>query len=374
MGSIAIGSVVLNGQLLLYLCFWVAGRLALGFRLRGVPERERILSVATNAFLLWLVIWKASYVLVHPFEGIQQGIRQWLSLVYFDGGERGRWLASLIVALYVWRQMAKLGISFRQVAGMIFPFALAGWSASQALLLALGEGPAWSRAAGAGVAAALLAVYLAVSGTDRAHRWKPLVLAALAVIGIAGSGVGKDVLHASLSGFRQTAGMGQTSAAGEAEEAGVAGEARLETGVRKGQRAPEFALKDVEGHEIRLSDFRGKKVLVHFWATWCPPCRAELPHMQKFYEDFQGEDVVILAVNVTSAERSVDKVREFAADLNLTFPIVLDGEGSVTQLYRVIAYPTTYLLDSGGVIQEKYQGPMHYDLIRKAVSDIDSET
>ncbi|MGG1660789.1 peroxiredoxin family protein [Brevibacillus sp. NRS-1366] len=154
---------------------------------------------------------------------------------------------------------------------------------------------------------------------------------------------------------------------GQSKEASIA---NLETGTQKGQVAPDFSLTDLNGNEVKLADFAGKRVLVNFWATWCPPCRIEMPHMQKFYEDYQAKDVVILGVNLTPSEKNMDVVKDFVQGQQLTFPIVLDQKGEVTQTYQVVAYPTTYMLDSNGVIREKFQGAINYEVIEKAISNM----
>lgn len=147
-------------------------------------------------------------------------------------------------------------------------------------------------------------------------------------------------------------------------------ETEVETGIAKGQLAPNFMLMDLEGNEVRLSDFRGKKVLVNFWATWCPPCRIEMPHMQKFYEDYQKKDVVILGVNLTTTEKRTEDIPKFVQEEKLSFPIVLDETGEVMLTYQVFAYPTTYLLDSSGIIQERFQGAISYDIMKEAMKNI----
>ncbi|WP_274651927.1 peroxiredoxin family protein [Paenibacillus humicola] len=141
-------------------------------------------------------------------------------------------------------------------------------------------------------------------------------------------------------------------------------------GIEKGQHAPDFSLTDLEGRPVRLSDFKGKKVLINFWATWCPPCRVELPHMQKFYEDYESKGTVILGVNLTPTERNADSIRTFVREQGLSFPIVLDPEGDVMDTFQVMAYPTTYLLDSEGVIREKFQGAISYDIMKDAVAKL----
>ena len=146
--------------------------------------------------------------------------------------------------------------------------------------------------------------------------------------------------------------------------------ANLETGTQKGQLAPDFVLTDLNGKQVSLADYAGKKVLVNFWATWCPPCRIEMPHMQKFYDDYKEKDVVILGVNLTPTEKNMDVVNDFVQEQQLSFPIMLDQEGEVTQAYKVVAYPTTYILDADGVIREKFQGAINYEVMEKAISSM----
>jgi cytochrome c biogenesis protein CcmG, thiol:disulfide interchange protein DsbE len=131
------------------------------------------------------------------------------------------------------------------------------------------------------------------------------------------------------------------------------------TGLAIGNAAPDFELKTLDGKSIRLSELQGKKVILNFWATWCPPCRAEMPEMQNFYEN-HNKDVEILAVNLTSQD-SRDKVGPFIKEYGLTFPVVLDDEGEVLSMYEIEPIPTSYIIDSEGIIRQKYVGPMTYD-------------
>lgn len=130
------------------------------------------------------------------------------------------------------------------------------------------------------------------------------------------------------------------------------------SGITKGELAPDFQLKTLNGETVSLSDYRGKPVFINFWATWCPPCRAEMPDMQELYEK---KDIEILAVNLTSTEPSQEDVSKFVEDYGLTFPIVLDENSSVSETYEVYAYPTSYLVDSNGHIQFISIGAMNYE-------------
>ncbi|RXZ78843.1 hypothetical protein EBB07_25395 [Paenibacillaceae bacterium] len=109
MHSIQIGSYVLNGQLVLHLCYGAAGWLVLKYRLRKMPERALIMSYGFNAFLLWLLIWKGSFVLFHPVAFIEQPA----ALLYFDGGKRGWWAATLIAVLYFMFKSVKQRLSVK---------------------------------------------------------------------------------------------------------------------------------------------------------------------------------------------------------------------------------------------------------------------
>ncbi|MCA1031288.1 redoxin domain-containing protein [Bacillus timonensis] len=133
--------------------------------------------------------------------------------------------------------------------------------------------------------------------------------------------------------------------------------AQSEIGIREGDKAPDFLLKTLDGKDMKLSDFAGKKVILNFFATWCPPCKEEVPHMQEFYSKKDG-NVEILAVNLATAERSSKAIYQFVEDFNITFPVVLDQRGDVGNTYQAHAIPTTYIIDSNGIIRKRMIGPM----------------
>ncbi|HLU23518.1 MAG TPA: TlpA disulfide reductase family protein [Bacillaceae bacterium] len=132
------------------------------------------------------------------------------------------------------------------------------------------------------------------------------------------------------------------------------------SGIRKGELAPDFELTTIDGEKVRLSDYRGTRVMLNFWATWCPPCRAEMPDMQKFQDN---KDVQVLAVNLSQTESSPKNVPNFVDELNLSLTIPLDEESAVSREYQVLAYPTTYMIDSEGRIQFIVRGAMNYDFM-----------
>jgi len=107
--------------------------------------------------------------------------------------------------------------------------------------------------------------------------------------------------------------------------------------------APEFVLPDLSGAPVRLSDHEGKVILLNFWATWCPPCRAEMPSMETLYQAYRNQGLLILAISGDRTGRSV--VKSFVQDRGVTFPILLDPDGEVFAQYGVRGLPTSYLLD-----------------------------
>ncbi|KGX84962.1 redoxin domain-containing protein [Pontibacillus litoralis] len=131
-----------------------------------------------------------------------------------------------------------------------------------------------------------------------------------------------------------------------------------EIGLQVGDQAPDFQLTTLNGEQVSLSDYKGQKVMLNFWASWCPPCRAEMPDMEKFY---QNTDIQILAVDLTQTETSIDSVQQFVSEHELTFPILLDEDSSVAANYQIRPIPTTYMIDSSGTIQHKSLGAMNYE-------------
>jgi cytochrome c biogenesis protein CcmG, thiol:disulfide interchange protein DsbE len=134
--------------------------------------------------------------------------------------------------------------------------------------------------------------------------------------------------------------------------------------------APGFTLETLNGDEIALEDLRGQVVLINVWATWCPPCRAEMPAMQQVYEAYHEQGFEILAVNST-AQDSFANLEPFIAEYGLTFPILLDRQGEVTRLYRVLSLPTSFFVGRDGLISEVVVGgPMDEALLRARVENL----
>ncbi|WP_019414441.1 redoxin domain-containing protein [Paenisporosarcina sp. TG20] len=143
-------------------------------------------------------------------------------------------------------------------------------------------------------------------------------------------------------------------------------------GLNKGDMSPDFELKTLDGEKVQLSELKGKKVIINFWATWCAPCKAEMPHMQNYYENYaEEENVEILAVNLTNLDNGITGVKSFVQDYGLTFPIPMDVDGSVGQMYQTITIPTSYMVDTEGRIQNKILGPMDEKMMKNFISNLD---
>lgn len=120
------------------------------------------------------------------------------------------------------------------------------------------------------------------------------------------------------------------------------------------ERAPNFTLNLLDGSELELANLRGKKVFLNFWATWCPPCQAEMPDIQVLYQNY--ENIAVLGVNI---QEDRGTVAEYMMLNGYSFPVVLDTTGEIAADYLVRGIPTTYILDERGVIMEKHTGPLN---------------
>ncbi|GAB4415110.1 MAG: thiol-disulfide oxidoreductase ResA [Anaerolineales bacterium] len=125
--------------------------------------------------------------------------------------------------------------------------------------------------------------------------------------------------------------------------------------VQKGSPAPDFEIKYSDGRKVRLSDLRGKPVLINFWATWCPPCRAEVPQIQNAYEKYKASGFVVVAVNV---QESTSAVAKFMEDFGMTFTVAIDSSGAIGRLYRVSGIPASFFVDRDGIVREIFIGSL----------------
>jgi thiol-disulfide isomerase/thioredoxin len=131
-------------------------------------------------------------------------------------------------------------------------------------------------------------------------------------------------------------------------------------GVKVGNIPPDFALVDLDGNTVILSHLRGKTVVINFWTTWCPPCRAEMPALETLHQQYKDRDVVVLGVDL---RESPDKVRPFVRKYGYSWIFVQDISGMVSRTYGIRAIPTTFFVGREGLIREVSIGAMSKDVM-----------
>jgi cytochrome c biogenesis protein CcmG, thiol:disulfide interchange protein DsbE len=135
-------------------------------------------------------------------------------------------------------------------------------------------------------------------------------------------------------------------------------------------RAPDFELKTPTGEAVKLSDLRGQAVLVNLWATWCPPCRAEMRTIEKMYNQYKDQGFTVLAVNMTYQDKRLD-IMPFVNEQRLTFPILLDETGDMANAYQLKSLPSSFFINRDGIISEIIiGGPMAEALLRTRIEEI----
>lgn len=133
--------------------------------------------------------------------------------------------------------------------------------------------------------------------------------------------------------------------------------------------APEFSLLDLHANKVSLSELRGKVILINFWASWCPPCQAEMPALQSVYNDMSDMDCSILAVNDNTRD-DLAAINLFLQEQNLSLPVFMDLDGTVSRGYQVIALPTSFFIDRNGVIKKVTVGQKTDEYIKGELLDL----
>lgn len=345
MSNLQLGPFLLNGPLIASLVFGLGGwiGLSLWLRKRKDPVISRLWTgLLSNAFWIWLLIWKLSYAAVHPQEALSYP----MSLVYYDGGMTGIWIASIVAGLYLWYGSRKKKVELTSLAGGLAIYVTGGWFFSRLFVLILDDNSSVSGMIGA-VLAGLLLLYFFVQKREASKNMLVLVI----VTGLAAYSVYNYANERSAINR-----LNQHTSSQD-----------IPIGIKKGQRAPDFNLAGLNGGEVMLSDFRNHVIVLNFWASWCPPCRAEMPHMQRLQEEYEDKGVVVLGVNLTSTETGVETVRSYVQKEELSFPVVLDVQGKASDLFRIVSYPTTYIIDREGVIRKVLPGTMNFDMLEKEI-------
>lgn len=143
----------------------------------------------------------------------------------------------------------------------------------------------------------------------------------------------------------------------------IRGGVGLHSAVALGKIAPEIMLPNLQGKVEKLSDYRGKAVLINFWASWCLPCREEMPDLEGVYQEFKEEGLVVLGVNLQEDRRTVG---EFVSRFGLSFSFLVDTSGEVAEKYNVLSLPTSYFIDREGIVRDLNVGALRREtLVRK---------
>ncbi|URN94352.1 MAG: TlpA family protein disulfide reductase [Candidatus Pristimantibacillus lignocellulolyticus] len=350
MQNLQLGPLVLNMDLLIYLLAGITGVLAVRLRSRGQLDKEQLLSYAWNTIIIWMIIWKASLLLFDPMSVISYP----QALLFFDGGSKGFWLATVVAISYIsYRYKGKLG---NYEAAAFIVIMLSGWtlifSGAQILLTSSTQLIHYVT-----LLLSFVVLLLLQNPTRKVTiRYTVQLLSIAFVIGLIGSMV-HDQIQEGIFSARTS-----TQLVDEENQAVI--------GIRNGQSAPNFQLMDLHGNSVNLADYRGQKVIINFWTTWCRVCKAEMPHVEKLYEHYKNENVAILSVNVTSQESNAGDVEQYVEERLLSFPIIMDEIGSVSKQYKVAAYPTTFILDEAGIIRKQQVGAISFESMKNAIQDI----
>ncbi|MCZ8514105.1 redoxin domain-containing protein [Paenibacillus filicis] len=343
MESIVWGPLILQKDVMITLVVVLAGMLLLTFRLKQTDASGSLSSYVWNALFIWVLVWKLSVLLVQGKEAL----RHPSSLLYFNGGALGIALAFLAAIGYV-------GFAVRKNRKSIIPYIdsvplsiIGGYSVKMAFAVFTGEGTLLTAGLPCLLGAAISGWWLS-RREPVAYRSAVQRLAAVALVFALASAVAGNL------GSRQGA------------------EAAASVGLKVGQTAPDFELKQLDGTVVKLSDYRGKTVFLNFWATWCPPCQAEIPYLKEFHSANEASGAIVLGINATSTELSVPVVQAWTKEWKLSFPVALDSSGDVGRTYKVNAYPATYVIDANGIIREKHQGPMDKQMLDNAKRNAES--
>jgi cytochrome c biogenesis protein CcmG/thiol:disulfide interchange protein DsbE len=137
-----------------------------------------------------------------------------------------------------------------------------------------------------------------------------------------------------------------------------------------GETAPAFSLKTLDGEAVSLSDYAGHPVLINFWASWCKPCRVEMPLLVSAHRAHQQAGLAVLAINLSDQEGSTKDIRTFQAEFQMPFPVLLDNKGKARKLYRLRGVPTSIFVGSDGVVRSVHPGPITEAVMQQRLAEI----
>ncbi|MEH7237139.1 peroxiredoxin family protein [Bacillus sp. JJ1562] len=309
---------------------------------------KNILNLLTNGIFIGFLAWKGSLLVLEP----KLVIKSPMSLLYFTGGTKGLVIALVITLLYLLHHFKKRTVHTSQLTRSILivsSVTLMVYDLFALFLLREHIVLHFIKSMGAFFLLLLTFYYRGQQKKEVFHLFRKVAL----IVGLTGLIVW--TVNSNIS-FATPANEPKT--------------VEQKVGIYEGQLAPDFTLKTISGEELKLSAFRGKRVILNFWASWCPPCKAEMPHMQEFYVENKESNVVLLSVNLTTAEKKSSDVAKFVEEYELTFPVMLDEQGDIGQIYQAHAIPTSYLIDSKGIVRKKIVGPMDKEMMNGLINSV----
>ncbi|MCH1625620.1 peroxiredoxin family protein [Ferdinandcohnia quinoae] len=360
MAVIQIGSFAIMIKWLILAIGLVIGLIVLKIWLRRTQQVEvnkRLFDILLNSLFIGFFAWKGSLILLEP----QLILKSPISLLYFTGGTKGLLLAIIVSVFYFVYKSIKATITKPIIIQSLLIFGLTTVTGFQVISYFILEDYALYHLFIAVITLFLLILIIVRQGIQTIKGVLLMYKNVIIILGLLGLIVW--VVYDSK--------FSNVVAEKNIEENVEINNERVEYGIQEGNKAIDFELTSIDGRAVKLSDMEGKKVILNFWATWCPPCKAEMPHMQDFYEEQQGKDVEIIAVNLTTAEKNKNDVEPFVKDYGLTFPILLDSEGDIGSTYQAFTIPTSYVIDTKGIIRKKIIGPMDKEMMYKLVESVD---
>ncbi len=188
------------------------------------------------------------------------------------------------------------------------------------------------------------------------QRALPVLVLGLAMLTVAGCfGGSRNFTSGAVASAKTTAGAPSASSP------------RPDVGIRVGDLAPDFTLQGLDGKPMKLSDYRGKAVLVNFWATWCPPCRMEMPDLEKAYQKYKDQGVVFLGIDM---QEDPATVKSFIQQNGYNWSFAVDSDTQVSRTYQASAIPTSYFIDRNGIIRDTQIGAMSSSILESKLSKI----
>ncbi|MBO0960202.1 redoxin domain-containing protein [Neobacillus sp. MM2021_6] len=312
---------------------------------------KKVFDLLTNGLFIGFFIWKGSLLILD----LRLVVKSPVSLLYFTGGRTGLFLAIIGSFIFIFKRARKLTIPhlFILQSGFLFSFAVISCYHILAFLFLNDD-----------------------------HKTRHIILGLFAVIIFFLSlfkqfMVSQKIIFSTIILFSFLTiflSFDFNTSPTKAEKTVLENQAvdykTAEIGVEEGKKAPNFQLQTLSGNEMKLSDLKGKKVILNLWATWCPPCKAEMPNMQEFYQEHEGKNVEIVAVNLTTAEKDPNSIEKFVKDYGLTFPVLLDNSGQIGETYQAFTIPTSYMIDTNGIIHKKIVGLMDKDMMNELINSI----